>query len=302
MPENRMRKKTSSRPIAGSLLAFFFALILLIGPEVAGHSASHTMIGPAKGWLVLHGGGIGVEKPDGPRHRFAALAGGPKGSVVIVLTSIDLDVITPDFLAKYKQWWADDMKVTDLTFMDTRDRHVADTDTFVEPLRRATGVWIDGGHLGNLLESYLDTRTEREIEAVAERGGVIGGSSAGAMIQGSFLINVTKSPGGMRITRTGMYLDNSKLVGFGVLKNVTVYPHLTARGAQRDVAEVIAHHPELLGIGIDEDTAIIVHEDQFEVFGSGHVDIFDSKSTSGKNIVTLSAGQKFDLEKRLTIN
>ncbi len=73
-----------------------------------------------------------------------------------------------------------------------------------------------------------DTKTEREIAAVAERGGVIGGSSAGAMIQGSFLINVTKSPGGMRISRTGMYLDTAKLVGFGILKNVTIYPHLGA--------------------------------------------------------------------------
>lgn len=60
------------------------------------------------------------------------------------------------------------------------------------PLRKATGVWICGGHLTNLLDAYLDTRTEREIQAVAERGGVIGGSSAGAMIQGSFLIDGLK--------------------------------------------------------------------------------------------------------------
>jgi cyanophycinase len=103
-----------------------------------------------------------------------------------------------------------------------------------------------------------------EIEAVAARGGVIGGSSAGAMIQGSFLINVTKSPSGMRMSRTGMFLDTARLVGFGLLRNVTVYPHLSARKAEQDVLEVVAHYLELLGIGIDEGTAIVVHDDQFD--------------------------------------
>ena len=294
--------ESNRRGTGNILLVFLFILISLAGPKPLAPQQLRETIGPEKGWLVLHGGGIGVEKENGAIHRFVALAGGPNASIVVVLTSIDLNVITPDFLAKYKQWWADDLKVTNLVFMDTRDRHVADTEAFIAPLRNATGVWIDGGHLTNLLDSYLDTRTQREIEAVAVRGGVIGGSSAGAMIQGSFLINVTKTPGGMRISRTGMYLDDSRLVGFGVLRNVTVYPHLSTRQAQKDVAEVIAHHPELLGIGIDEGTAIILHEDQFEVIGDGHVTIFFGDSKSGKKIVTLSPGQKFDLAKRVSIN
>jgi cyanophycinase len=291
-----------SKTVTRNLFVVLFGLLLLIGPKAFAQSSPAAPVGPKKGWLVLHGGGIGVEKEDGPIHHLIALAGGPKASIVVILTPIDLDVLTPKFLTQYKEWWTTGLGVSDVTFMDTRDRRVADTEEFVVPLRKATGVWICGGHLTNLLDSYLDTRTAREIAAVAERGGAIGGSSAGAMIQGSFLINVTKSPGGMRISRTGMYLDAARLTGFGVLKNVTVYPHLSARNAQRDVSEVIAHHPELLGIGIDELTAIIVHEDQFEVIGDGHVDIFDAKSPPGKKIVTLSSGQKFDLEKRLIIN
>lgn len=291
-----------SKTVARILLVVVVGLLLLIGSTAMAQSPFGASIGPKRGWLVLHGGGIGVEKDDGPIHHLIALAGGPKASIVVILTPIDLDVLTPKFFTQYKEWWTTGLGVNDVTFMDTRDRRVADTEEFVAPLRKATGVWICGGHLTNLLDSYLDTRTMREIAAVAERGGAIGGSSAGAMIQGSFLINVTKSPGGVRMSRTGMYLDTARLAGFGVLKNVTVYPHLSARDAQRDVAEVIAHHPELLAIGIDELTAIIVHEDQFEVIGDGHVDIFDAKSTSGKKIVTLSPGQKFDLEKRSIIN
>jgi cyanophycinase len=106
----------------------------------------------------------------------------------------------------------------------------------------------------------------------------------------------------MRISRTGMFLDTARLVGFGLLRNVAVYPHLSARNAEKDMAEVVAHYPELLGIGIDEGTAIVVHADQFEIIGDGHVGIFDGKSSSRKKLLTLSQGQRFDLKKRMTID
>ena len=277
-----------------------FVLILILGPGITAQSSPRATVGPANGWLVLGGGGIDRENEAG--HKFAALAGGVNAKVVVVVTPIDLDVLTPDFFTKYRQVWETEYGVPNVTFMDTRDRLVADTEEFVAPLRKATGVWICGGHLTNLVNAYLNTKTAREIEAVAERGGVVGGASAGAMIQGSFLINVTKSPGGMRISRTGMFLDPANLVGFGILKDTAVYPHLSARKAQKDVAEVIAHYPELLGIGIDERTAIIVHNDQFEVMGAGHVEVFDAKSPAGKKAISLFPGQRFDLKKRTVIN
>jgi cyanophycinase len=281
--------------------SWLFGVILLCGSQGIAVSQQPVTVGPAKGWLILHGGGINTKRDYEHYRRFAALAGGANGSVVVILTPIDLDVLTPQFLTQYKQWWKSELGLTDVAFMDTRNRQEAETDAFVAPLLKATGVWISGGHLTNLLDSYLGTRTEREIKAVAERGGVIGGSSAGAMIQGSFLIDVTKSVSGMRISRTGMFLDSTRLVGFGLLRNVTVYPHLSARKAEKDVAEVVAHYPELLGIGIDENTAIILHDDQFEVIGEGHVGVFDGRTSSRKKFLTLSPGQKYDLKKRTTI-
>ena len=115
--------------------------------------------------------------------RFAALAGGARASVVMIPTAADLNVFTPESPAQLQQWWKSDFGVTDLTLMDTRNRQEAESEAFVAPLRKATGVYIVGGHLTNLLDVYLGTRTEREIKAVAERGGVIGGASAGAMIR-----------------------------------------------------------------------------------------------------------------------
>src|SRR5262249_58119965 len=74
-----------------------------------------------------------------------------------------------------------------VTVRHTRDKAEADTEAFVAPLKTARGVWYDGGRQWRLVDSYFNTRTQRAIEAVLARGGVIGGSSARATIQGSYL-------------------------------------------------------------------------------------------------------------------
>jgi cyanophycinase len=293
-------KKSSLNNVGLRMLFCSSILIVMIGCQALAQSPQAASVGPQKGWLVLHGGGI--RKENGAMHRFVSLAGGASAAVVVVLTPIDLDVITTDFLTKYRQWWKSEFGVTNLSFMDTRDRQVAETDAFVAPLLKATGVWISGGHLTNLLDSYLDTRTKREIKAVAERGGVIGGSSAGAMIQGSFLLNVTKTPSGAPLSGSRMFLDAARMVGFGLLREVTVYPHFSERHSEKDILDVLARYPDLLGIGIDEGTAIVVHDDQFEVIGAEHVGIFDGKNGTKKKYLTLSKGQKFDLKRRVVID
>lgn len=287
-------KKGSQKKVINKTV---FCLILLMGSVALAQSPQTANVGPEKGWLILHGGGIDTKREYGHYHRFAELAGGVNASVVVILTPVDLDVLTPAFLTQYKQWWKSELGLADVSFMDTRNRQEAETEAFVAPLRKATGVWIMGGHLTNLLNVYLGTRTEREIKAVAERGGVVAGTSAGAMIQGSFLVNLTKTPSDLRLSRSGMFLDPARMVGFGLLRGVAVYPHFFARHAEKDLLEVVARYPELLGVGIDEGAAIVVHNDQFEVI-SGRVGIFER---ARKKHLTLSKGQKFDLRRRVVI-
>jgi cyanophycinase len=283
--------------IVGSKLLICF--VLLFGFHGLAVSQPAPSVGPERGWLILHGGGTTTTEYEHYR-RFAALAGGVDASVVVILTPADREILTPEFLTQFKQWWKSEFGLANVSFMDTRDRQEADNEAFVAPLRKATGVWIIGGHLSYLLNVYLGTRTEREIKAVAERGGVIAGVSAGAMIQGSFLVNLTKTPSDLRFSRSGMYLDTARSVGFGLLKDVAVYPHFFARRAETDLLEVVARYPALLAIGIDENTAIVVHEDQFEVIGEGKVGVFD-KGMGKKKYLTLSKGQRFDLKRRTVI-
>ena len=138
-----------------------------------------------------------------------------------------------------------------LTILHTTDRNVADSKTFVEPLRKARGVWFGGGRQWRLVDAYWNTRTLRELHAVLDRGRVIGGSSAGSHLLGSYLVRGARS--GNQIMMAPGYEQ-----GFAFLRGVAIDQHLLKRKRENDLVGVIKAHPALLGIGVDEGTAIVV--------------------------------------------
>jgi cyanophycinase len=87
--------------------------------------------------------------------------------------------------------------------------------------------------------------------------------------------------------------------GFGFLRQSAIDQHVTTRHREADLDQVIDAHPDLLGIGIDESTAIVVEGDRFQVIGKSKVFIHDSRR---KPYYTLSAGDRFDLKTRRLIN
>ncbi len=137
----------------------------------------------------------------------------------------------------------------------------------------------------------MGTRTQREIEAVLARGGVVGGSSAGATIQGSYLVRGARE--GNHIMMARGYEQ-----GFGYLRGVAIDQHLIVRGRQDDLVEVIRAKPGLLGIGLDEPTAIVVKGDRFLVVGQSLVGIYDGKDHEGRPYFFLIPGEQFDLRTR----
>jgi cyanophycinase len=175
-----------------------------------------------------------------------------------------------------------------VSVLHTRDRRVADSDTFVAPLRSATAVFFEGGRQWRLVDAYAGTRTEHELRAVLDRGGLISGTSAGATIQGSYLVR-------------GSPLNNTILMspgherGFGYLANVAIDQHVVAWRRQNDLARVIAAHPGLLGIGIDEGTAAIVQQNTMTVIGCSVILITDGAVHDGKPYYALRRGTRFDL-------
>jgi cyanophycinase len=145
--------------------------------------------GPAKGTLVIVGGGNLTG--SGINEKFIELAGGPEKNFVIVPTAGGNRNAQGQLNAYDEQriiapWLRLGLK--NVRMLHTHDRAVANTEEFVAPLREATAVWFDGGRQWHIVDSYWDTLTYREFHKVLERGGVIAGSSAGATIQGEYLV------------------------------------------------------------------------------------------------------------------
>jgi cyanophycinase len=208
-------------------------------------SAAKPRVGPEKGTLVVAGGG---RLPDSIVSAFIRHAGGAGSLFVVIPTAGEAQ--------SYDQSWSGIQFLTKagvkrIHVLHTRDRKQADTKEFVKPLREAGGVWFSGGRQWRLVDSYLHTRAHQELWNVLGRGGVIGGSSAGATIQGSYLVR------GAREGNTLMMAPGYE-EGFGFLRNVAVDQHLLKRNRQEDLVAVVARHKRLLGIGIDESTAIVV--------------------------------------------
>ncbi|TDI22513.1 MAG: cyanophycinase [Acidobacteria bacterium] len=249
-------------------------------------AADAQEVGPPRGSLVIVGGAM---RDPAIIERFIQLAGGPDAPIVVIPTAGGGDT--------YDQYYPGlrsfrDAGATDLTVLHTTDRQRANSEAFVAPLRRARGVWFTGGRQWRLADAYLDTRVHDELRGVLDRGGVIGGSSAGATILGSYLAR------GDTAINTIMMGDHE--VGFGFLHDVAIDQHLLRRNRQFDLLEVIEAHPELLGIGLDEDTAIVVQGDEFEVVGRSYVVIYDHERMldSGGRFYFLGAGDRYDLKAR----
>ena len=213
-----------------------------------------------KGVLVIAGGGdLGPEIVG----RFLAEAGGANAPIVVIPTASETEP-EPGLLARHILAKAG---ATNLHLLHTRDRAAADTREFAKPIAAARGVWFDGGRQWRLVDSYLNTRTHRELLKLLERGGAIGGSSAGATIQGSYLVRGARE--GNHIMMAPGYEE-----GLSFLPNVAIDQHLFRRKREMDMLPVIETHPALTGLGIDEQTAVVVKKNLLEVVGASKVAVY----------------------------
>ena len=127
-----------------------------------------------------------------------------------------------------------------------------------------------------------------------ERGGVIGGSSAGATIQGEYLVRGDTSGPNVMMTQEPNHQE-----GFEFLRRSAIDQHINTRNRWDDLIPVIKKYPNLLGIGLSEGTAIIVKGDQFEVMGKWKVAVHDNTravSAVGEAVLRPVAGRRLQHE------
>jgi cyanophycinase len=280
------------------LLLIALALSLTAAWPVAQQPAQEAPeYGPAKGTLVIVGGGN--LNGSGINEKFIQLAGGPEKNFVIVPTAggnrnAQGQLITYTEEQVVAPWVKLGLK--HVRMLHTHDPKVADTEEFANVLRTADAVWFNGGRQWNIVDSYANTLTYREFHKVLERGGVIGGSSAGATIQGEYLVRGDTSGPNVMMTAEPNHQD-----AFKFLRKVAIDQHINTRNRWDDLVPVIQKYPKLLGIGLSEATAIIVTGDRFEVMGAWKVAVHDNTRLYQpweKSFFVLSAGDVYNMKTR----
>lgn len=270
----------------------FYALALAYGAEL--RAQEH---GPARGYLVVSGG---AETTTDIYSRFIELAGGPNSLILVVPTSGGAR--TYDHKCECLAWLKR-AGAKNLQLLHTTDRKVANSEAFIEPMRRARAIWFAEGNSWRFQDAYLDTKVHSETVALLARGGVVGGGSAGARILSDYLPLRSAEPGERSIPRSRWRN------GFGLLRNVIIDVHLLARNRQFDLIGMVNAHPKMLGIGIDEDAAIVVSGDSFEVIGKSYAVIYDNTKqiapdadstlrTVGGPFYFLRAGDRYNMATR----
>ena len=215
------------------------------------------------GSLVIHGGG---ELPDSVRDKFLELAGGKEARIVVIPTaSGQADSDEPEIRERLLAPWK--TAAANVQLLHTRSKERANDASFVAPLTQATGVWFGGGDQSKIADAYLSTDVEGELSALLARGGVIGGTSAGAAIQSKRMI-----AGGQDEPRMA--------TGFDLLPGAIIDQHFLARNRQPRLRKALAAHAGLVGFGIDEGTSLVVRGRKLEVLGKSTVSVYLAASPS----------------------
>src|SRR5947207_487848 len=259
---------------------------------LAALDAQSPKVGPPRGTvLVVGGGSLGPEVLG----KFIELAGGPDALIVDVPTAGGDSVYPADWPGTHSLKAAGAKHVV---VLHTIDKKLADTDSFAAVIAKAGGVWFEGGRQWHLVDSYAGTKTEKAFHDVLSRGGVVGGSSAGASILASYLLRGARE-GNAIIMAPGYE------AGFGFLRGVAIDQHVVARERLADLADsLVPRRPDLLGISEDEGTAWLVRGDTADIIGRNKAFVYGCRdpNDAGKPFVTLYPGDRYDLGGRRVLH
>lgn len=296
-----MRKSSTlaARCILASALAFPAAFAVQPGsypapapftPEPLG--TGPVKVGPAHGTVIAVGGGA-----QGPRiwKAFIAAAGGPDALILDVPNN---SISKPASVAP--KWAGRGLRkngARNVHVLFTQSREVANSDAFVAIIKRARGIWFDGGRQYRDIEAYAGTKAARAFWGVLDRGGVIGGSSAGMAVLGDFLVRGAPSNNNFIEDYPGFEK------GFGYLRDTATDMHVVARERLPDLTSVLARYPNVLGISADEGTAWVVHGDVGRIIGRGKAFVYDShgRTDPGVPYLTLYPGDSYNLYTRQVV-
>ncbi|WP_137787816.1 cyanophycinase [Sphingomonas sp. 3P27F8] len=198
--------------------------------------------------------------------------------------------------------------VTNLVELYVNEREETRSCENLDLLSDAAGIFFTGGDQLRISSQIGDTPIEDMVRTIHRRGGVVAGTSAGASVMSETMLVRGPSAESHRIG------DLHMAPGLGLIRDVIIDQHFAERGRIGRLLGAVAQNPRVLGIGIDEDTAIVIEDGTFGVIGAGAVYVVDGSTVSHSNIAeadrqealsmfgvslnVLSSGDRFDLETR----
>ena len=241
----------------------------------------------ANGTLFIGGGG---RMPEAGMQRFIKASGGPDARIVVIPTALG----RPDSFGFGEQsaQRIRNIGAKNVVVIHTMNPREADTDEFCAPLKGAGGIWFTGGRQWNLVDAYRGTKAHELMHDVLKRGGAIGGSSAGASIQAEYMVR------GHPLGNTIMMAEGYEK-GLNFLPGVGIDQHFAQRDRFADLASVKHAFPQLLCLGIDEQTMLIVKCSTIEVVGPNNLQVYDKPlpaDFNGTEFVQVKPGERYDMK------
>ncbi|MBW4645815.1 MAG: cyanophycinase [Goleter apudmare HA4340-LM2] len=260
-----------------------------------------------KGQLVIIGG---AEDKDGDSQilrEFVRRAGGTKAKIVIMTAATELPRdVGENYIRVFERLGAAEVRI-----VDTETRADASSSTALEAIAKATGVFFTGGDQARITSILKDTQIDAAIHKRFSEGIVVAGTSAGAAVMPDKMIVEGDSQTNPRIEIVEMG------PGLAFLPGVVIDQHFSQRGRLGRLISALVQEPAVLGFGIDENTAMVVTDNQIEVIGQGSVTIVDESEATynnmneilkdeplaicGAKLYILPDGYKFDLKTRKPI-
>lgn len=226
------------------------------------------------GKLVIIGG---AEDKDGEcriLREFVRCAGGLQARIVVMTAATDrTGAVGDDYIRVFERLGVEDIQV-----VDTFNREDASASRALEAIEQATGVFFTGGDQARITSLLKDTETDTTLHKRYQDGIVVGGTSAGAAMMPETMIVEGISETNPRVEIVEM--DH----GMGFLPGVVIDQHFAQRGRLGRLLSAVAQQPHLLGLGIDENTGVVVSDSKLEVIGAGAVTVVDLRATTHSNL------------------
>lgn len=227
-----------------------------------------------QGKLLIIGGAEDKEGECKILREFLRCAGDTKARIVVMTAATSLPgEVGDNYIRVFERFGAEDVRV-----IDTQKPEDANNPDYLEAIEQATGIFFTGGEQARIISCLKDTILDAAMHKRYSEGIIIGGTSAGAAMMPDMMIIEGDSETNPRVNSVAMG------PGMGFLPGVVIDQHFAQRGRLGRLVSALLLQPAVLGFGIDENTAILVSGDEFEVIGESAVTVIDESEKLHDNM------------------